>query len=55
MNKVISLINKRLKKKGIEEKYGEFIIENVGSSANGLWTVDSDVDLVVQFWGKVKI
>lgn len=47
------MIVKNMYRYGIQKKYGQFRVENVGSSANGLWGQNSDVDIVIQFTRKV--
>jgi len=52
---VLRQLEVALVKAGIEDEYGEFIVENFGSSANGLWTDHSDIDLTVNFLGKSEV
>jgi len=41
--------------KSIFKTYGVATVENYGSSANTLWSIDSDIDIAVQFKKTIKI
>lgn len=46
LNKIQTLL---LEDERLCKKYGTPIVENFGSSANSLWSLDSDIDIVIQF------
>lgn len=46
VSKIEQLINGD---KEIVKKYGKARVENFGSSANTLWSMDSDIDIVIEF------
>ncbi|CAI2381238.1 unnamed protein product [Moneuplotes crassus] len=46
---LIKMITECMLSSKIHKKYGMFTVENVGSSANGLWNPSSDIDCVINF------
>jgi predicted nucleotidyltransferase len=47
---ILATIQNMLRKdKNILKNYGLAKVENFGSSANSLWSMDSDIDIAVQF------
>ena len=46
INKISTLLNGN---EYMVEEYGKATVENFGSSANSLWSMDSDIDIVIEF------